>query len=116
MNLFNSQNDNNNNNYVLDLLRLLFDSVFAKLVGAYIFATIVIAVGFYVASTNSTFQYFPSTCADPACQNDPDLCPGQTICEPQPYRYFFTVEIVCVISFAVDYTVRLLTCWAVVPK
>ena len=91
-------------------------SVLAIIVGFLIFGSIVIAVGFYVASTMTRFQYFPTTCAAPACQNDPSLCPGQTICEPQPLPLFNKVELACVIFFVVDYSVRLFSCWAVVPK
>lgn len=47
----------------------------------------------------------------PACDDDPDLCPGEKICEPQQPLWFDYVEIICVGFFTIDYVLRVATVW-----
>lgn len=51
-------------------------------------------------------------CINPACKNDDDLCPNETICAPEAPAYFRGVETFCVVIFAIDYLIRI----ALVPQ
>ncbi len=49
----------------------------------------------------------PNNCQHPACEDDDDLCPNETICAPEAPAYFRTLEAICVAIFAVDYLLRI---------
>jgi voltage-gated potassium channel Kch len=84
---------------------------------------VVFAAFFYILSTDPTIRYHhdhslhktcshfervtPNDCADPACKNDDELCPNDTICAPVAPSYFRVIETICVAIFAVDYLVRI---------
>ena len=55
----------------------------------------------------------PQTCEAPACNNDPDFCPGFMICQPVPKPVFYTIDAICVYLFTIEYGVKLLTAWSV---
>lgn len=59
----------------------------------------------YIAATGVKYQ--PSTCQDPACHNDPNLCPNTMICPPEESPVFELVETVCIAFFTMDYFIRL---------
>ena len=61
-------------------------------------------------------RYSPSACTRPACSDNPELCPGRTICEPIPLRLFSTVDAVVIYIFTIEYLAKLMTCWAVSPR
>jgi Ion transport protein len=50
----------------------------------------------------------PATCSSPACNYDPNLCPGHQICEPQPASYLLVIDTYVISMFTVDYCVRML--------
>ena len=78
--------------------------------------TIAVSCVCFVMSSVETFKHSPSSCKSPACENDPTLCPNQTICEPIEDDYFFIFETVCVIIFTVDYILRMITVPFVPPR
>lgn len=59
----------------------------------------------YIASTGSKEQ--PSSCAQPACENDPTLCPDSVICPPEDNAVYELIETVCIVFFTIDYFTRL---------
>ena len=46
-----------------------------------------------------------TNCTSPACDNDPVLCPGTTICEPVIEPLLTSIDDVCVIIFTLEYMV-----------
>ena len=79
---------------------------------------IIFAILAYIFSTIPMFMAPPDPCtADMAvCNNDPDLCPGTTICAPKPFPIFDYIETFCVAFFSFDYVLRASTCWSVNAK
>lgn len=63
----------------------------------------------FVMSSEPSMMSRPETCPHPACKNDPVLCPGREICEPEPFDVFTTIEMVCVSFFCLDYGLRMFT-------
>ena len=55
-----------------------------------------------------SFSIVPLSCALPACDKDPELCPGRTVCAPQPLPSLVHVNSVVVIAFTIEYLVRLI--------
>lgn len=51
-------------------------------------------------------RHQPSSCSNPACDNDPDVCPDSVICEPEPLPALNSTEIFCLVVFTVDYVSR----------
>lgn len=78
--------------------------------------TIAISCVSFVMSSIDSFRYTPSSCDKPACENDANLCPNTTICEPVEADYFFIVETCCVIIFTFDYVLRMSTVSFVPPR
>ena len=66
----------------------------------------------YFSATTSDYVYTPSTCSNPACNNDPTLCPNTEICAPQPYPVFDSIDEFCVILFTIEYCIRIFSLWA----
>ena len=77
--------------------------------------TVLLSIVIFILGSGSLI-YYPSTCADPACNNDPILCPGKMICEPQQLPFFDTIDSACVFVFTIDYLSRMLTVWSVSPR
>ena len=61
------------------------------------------------------FRYQPSTCDSPACNNNPNICPGYQVCEPMPPSFFDQSNFVFVVIYTIEYTMRFFTAWAVPP-
>ena len=59
------------------------------------------------------YRYTPTTCANPACVDDPVLCPNSVICAPLPLPRYSYINNICVIIYAVDFFVRCAIAWAV---
>ena len=80
----------------------------------YVFINIIIIIIFnnYFSATTSDNVYTPSTCSNPACNNDPTLCPNTEICAPQPYPVFDSIDEFCVILFTIEYCIRIFSLWA----
>eukprot|EP00602_Paraphysomonas_sp_CaronLab_P006432 CAMPEP_0185031892 /NCGR_PEP_ID=MMETSP1103-20130426/19603_1 /TAXON_ID=36769 /ORGANISM="Paraphysomonas bandaiensis, Strain Caron Lab Isolate" /LENGTH=603 /DNA_ID=CAMNT_0027567571 /DNA_START=334 /DNA_END=2145 /DNA_ORIENTATION=- len=76
---------------------------------------IVLSCAIYVLSTDPGVKYQPSDCDSPVCDNEPE-CPGRIVCEPEPPKYFFTIEIVCIAFFTADYTLRMLFVGLMPPR
>jgi hypothetical protein len=57
-------------------------SIFSKWLSNFMMAVIVISCVFFVISSDPDVKSVPSSCDKPACNNDPDLCPGEQLCEP----------------------------------
>ena len=55
----------------------------------------------------------PSTCKNPLCNNDINLCPGKMICEPQEPDALPKIDDVCIIIFTIDYLARSCLAWMV---
>ena len=77
---------------------------------------ILIAIFSSIIATEPLFSYYPSTCFIPSCSNDPILCPNTTLCPPQPYPIFDTIDTICIYIFTAEYAARFLTCWCVSAK
>jgi len=103
--------------YHLNLIQRVFvafeiqsSSILSTFLSVTTLSLVVIGVICYVAETQSFLQYTPTSCDSPACNNDPVLCPGTTICEPVPLPIFDTIDAVVVIYFTIDYCMRVFTC------
>ena len=59
------------------------------------------------------FRKAPVTCAQPACNDDPQFCPGVMVCEPIPPPYLEEINNVVIYLFTLEYLGKLVTCWAV---
>lgn len=70
----------------------------------------------YIVESVSSVKIAVETCDDPVCNNDPILCPGSMVCEPQPPDFYLQIELICVCFFLFDYASRLLTSWSVPPR
>ena len=77
---------------------------------------ILIAIFSSIIATEPLFSFYPTTCLTPSCQNDPVLCPNATLCAPQPYPIFDTIDTICIYIFTAEYAARFLTCWSVSAK
>jgi len=73
---------------------------------------IILGLTTYILSSETNYQYKPTTCDNPVCNNDPFLCPGKQICEPHPLDVFNQIDQGCVIFFTIEYVSRILTLWA----
>ena len=76
-------------------------------------STITIIIIITTTATTKEFQYSPSSCSDPVCNNDPSLCPNAKVCSPQPLPSFDIIDEFCVIVFTIEYLLRLFTLWAI---
>ena len=74
---------------------------------------ILLAIFTTVVSSEPSMNRVPATCAAPVCNRDPNLCPGQTLCAPEPLPVFETIENACIFIFTAEYGLKLLTCWTV---
>jgi hypothetical protein len=55
----------------------------------------------------------PSSCDDPVCDNDPVLCDGEMICRSHITRPLLSIQVLCLIIYAVELVLRLCTCTSV---
>ena len=53
------------------------------------------------------FSDIPTTCPDPACYNDPQLCPGRMMCEPNNNDDVSAVNDACLYIFTIDLAIRM---------
>ena len=58
----------------------------------------------------------PSTCTDPVCNNDINICPGKMICEPQEPTTMQPIDSACIFIFTIDYVSRSCLAWMVSPR
>lgn len=90
---------------------LLFDQPDRSRLGGIIslitMATIITSCLSFILASSSNFQYSPDDCDHPACDDDPIFCPNDKICEPVEFPSFYTIEVVCVSIFTLDYIVRI---------
>ena len=63
-------------------LHLPTSSPFSKLFSNWMMIVIIISCVFFVISSDPDVKSIPSSCDSPVCENDPMLCPGETLCEP----------------------------------
>ena len=77
---------------------------------------ILLAIFTTVVSSEPSMNVVPPTCAVPACDHDPDVCPGQTLCAPTPLPIFDIIEDICIYIFTAEYALKLLSCWTVSPR
>lgn len=54
------------------------------------------------------FRYQPNTCDDPACDDDPILCPNKMICPSIPPPILSYIDAICVYIFTIDYLIRII--------
>lgn len=95
---------------------VLLDSLASTFGAVVVYSAVLLGVTAFVIATLPGLRYSPSSCPNPACDNDPNLCPNVTICEPIELPFFITINIVCVAVYSVDYAIRLFLCWAVPEK
>lgn len=105
--------DSRKRTYSLSYFQRLYitmdDALSCKAAMAYsIFMAVIIVLGLFSLLFESvpTFQYKPSSCAKPACDNDPTYCPNGVICAPIPYPEFTNIDLACVIIFTIDLVIR----------
>lgn len=91
-------------------LFLLFDqpdrSVLGGIISVFTMITIITSCVAFILSSSERFNYTPDDCDNPACDDDPTLCPGKKMCQPVEFSSFFTIEVVCIVIFTIDYVVR----------
>ena len=61
----------------------------------------------------NTHRVAPSKCSHPVCVNDPVLCPGSVICEPELDVRMLKVQIACMLVLLANFTIPALLCWTV---
>jgi hypothetical protein len=97
---------------IFQRLFLTFDqpdrSKLGNIISILTMASIVVSCVSFILATSDNFKHAPDDCDHPACNDDVVLCPGSMICEPVEDPIFYTVEIVCVVYFTVDYLSRIL--------
>lgn len=86
--------------------------MFGKLVMLVMMGAIVIGLVTTVLATIPSQMINPQSCLKPACDNNPVLCPGVTICAPVGKEVYNHISDGVTIVFIIDYCVRLLTLWA----
>jgi hypothetical protein len=86
------------------------NSYLSGFVGFVIQSAIIIGVVSVILQSSHEYQYTPTTCSRPVCNDDATLCPGTTVCEPIPLEYFFTIDAIIIAIFSFDYLVRAFTC------
>ena len=52
-------------------------------------------------------RHTPETCEKPACDDDPEFCPGYQICAPVPNNAFSVLDITVIVLFTIDFLARL---------
>ena len=87
----------------------------SRIIYTFFIAVVALSVISNIVSSVPSLQEFPTTCVTPACQNDPYLCPQQTICAPVTHPVFDTIDNVCIWIFTIEYILRVSTCWSVSP-
>jgi hypothetical protein len=105
----------NTMSYELNILQRIFvtleypNSSRASQVYAWAHTLIIIACVLvsYLSSVGA-YQYTPSSCANPACDNDATLCANTVICEPEAISSLWTVDIACYVFYSIDIGVRVL--------
>lgn len=58
-------------------------------------------------------RYPVDTCLEPACDNDPILCPNKVMCAPTTEPSLVRIDDICVIIFSIEYVARLFSVWTV---
>ena len=53
---------------------------------------VVLAVVVTIIEVEPSLLHRPKTCAEPACEDDPILCPGRVVCEPEVNSKFHYIE------------------------
>jgi len=91
-------------------------SLLSKICSVGIKFVIIFAVFAFIVSTHPALRYTPDTCDQPACDDDPTLCPGYAVCEPVTLPVFDTIEEAVTIIFTIEYGLRVVTLWAVTPR
>jgi hypothetical protein len=66
--------------------------------------TLCVAVGYL--SSMSSYQYSPTVCSIPACNNHATLCPGKMVCEPEPIDIFRYLDFSFFLFYMMDMTIR----------
>jgi len=104
----------NTRNYELSILERIFvtfDDATASELGRFIniilLFAVLLATVFLVMGTQPGLKVEVDSCAEPACDNDANLCPNSVICEPESPHSFEQVQIVCSILFCIDYIIRM---------
>ena len=72
-----------------------------------------IILSIYTTIAGSFFRDFnniPATCDNPTCDNDPILCPGRVMCEPQQDSTMIYLSQFCLIVFTIEYGIRVGIC------
>ena len=81
-----------------------------------ILMSLVVILNVVIFITGPSMTTVPSTCSDPICNNDPNLCPGKMICEPQEPDVLPLIDNACIIVFTIDYGLRSCLEWMVSPR
>lgn len=58
--------------------------------------------------TSAKFQYTPTECPYPGCDNDPKLCPNRQVCAPESDQSLWEIDIACYVFYSFDIGVRML--------
>mmetsp|Transcript_17149 Transcript_17149/g.25714 ORF Transcript_17149/g.25714 Transcript_17149/m.25714 type:complete len:474 (-) Transcript_17149:156-1577(-) len=81
--------------------------VLGKIISIFVIIVIFLSGFVFIISTDPSIKTQPSSCDHPACDDDPQLCPGYKICEPTLPMWLFYVETFCVVVFSIDYGTRI---------
>lgn len=84
----------------------------AYIISVFTFLVILGGIILFILSTNPNMNYQPPHCDSPVCDHDDTLCPGKMICEPQPFKFFDSLDMAFIIYFTIDYVLRVLTLWS----
>lgn len=89
-------------------------SYFSMLYGAFISLVVLGSVCMIIMQSFEEETFRPDSCSTPACDNDPDLCPGYHVCEKEIKPVLLTIEFVLIFILGLDYITRIGLC-AFVP-
>jgi len=77
-------------------------------VGVAMLSVIILNVVVGIASSTPDLMYQPKTCSSSrvVCQNDANLCPNTTVCQPVSFSWLQKIDFACFVIFAIDYFTR----------
>ena len=108
--------------YKLNILQRIFvmlevptASQIGSVISIIVFLVILLSCTVYVISTLPVLRYHPDTCDNPICQ-DTEYCPGEIVCEPVDPDWNNPIELACVVTFSIEYLLRMLLVGFVPPR
>lgn len=104
------------------------ESLVGKWISVVVMVLIVLSCTCYVLATMPEMTFVPNSCPSEdeacgkVCEIDDDAgCTSselveKCVCEPKPIPVLVIIEVISIVTFTVEYLLRLLTVWAVTPQ